>query len=105
MDQISKSLSSYVKISLGDEDGKGALEAQTRTCHRNRNPLFAQRYGYDSTHTSTHPHCFDDNLPTLQHSFFFPLEDLDAKTRVCIDVHGATTNALTVMDHFAGQVI
>lgn len=43
VDEVSKSISSFVKVAVGgDTEGSKAQEASTRTCHRNRNPFYAQ---------------------------------------------------------------
>lgn len=38
-------------------------------------------------------------------TFFFPLEGLDFNTRLCVDVHGSTTDQMSVLDRFCGQVL
>ena len=46
VDEVSKSISSFVKVAVGeDSEGGKAQEAFTRTCHRNKNPLYAQVRG------------------------------------------------------------
>ena len=38
------------------------------------------------------------------HSFFFPLSGLDVNTRFCVEISGAVTSKLQILDHFGGQV-
>ena len=38
-------------------------------------------------------------------TFFFPLEGLDLNTRLCVDVHGSTTDQMSVLDRYCGQVL
>ncbi|GAX84880.1 hypothetical protein CEUSTIGMA_g12301.t1 [Chlamydomonas eustigma] len=80
VDHSCNSSSTFVKVKIGDPEVDMLEESETRLCHRNRSPLWAQ-------------------------NFFYPLAGLTPDTRICVSVTATNVGRINILDYFAGQVL